>query len=75
MPSERPFKMMYTFKDNVYTTVAFGKKTPIKVTFVLQGHRILIVGKTAQNAFEEVFVPAGLEPFAAEASFRRSVAL
>ncbi|MGD9645477.1 MAG: hypothetical protein AB7U73_07180 [Pirellulales bacterium] len=34
-----------------------------------QGNRILISGKTAQNAFQEVFVPAGLESFASDASF------
>jgi hypothetical protein len=34
-----------------------------------QGDRILFAGKTAQNAFQEVLVPASLEPFAADASF------
>ncbi len=34
-----------------------------------QGNRILISGESAQNAFQEVFVPARLEPFASDASF------
>ncbi len=34
-----------------------------------QGHRILIAAKSAQDAFEEVFVPSGLESLAAEAAF------
>ena len=34
-PRPLSFAMTYTFKDNQYAAVALGRKTPIKVTFVL----------------------------------------
>ena len=40
-----------------------------------QGNCILIALKSAQNAFQEVFVPAGLQSFAAETPAGGSVAL
>jgi len=40
-----------------------------------QGNRMLIALKSAQDAFEEVFIPSGLQSFAAETPAGGSVAL
>jgi hypothetical protein len=34
-----------------------------------QGNRILIAGKSGEDLCQEVVIPAGLEPFAAETAF------